>query len=509
MEMMKIIKKRNRIVVPLVIFIIIISQIFASCGGDKPNPANTEKETINNNPEEIADTAAEEFKYEFPEINYGGADFTVISSATKTWSATNYSDIVVEGDIGEVLNDAIYNRNLQIEEMFNIKLKQTEIAPDDVISRARKLITAGDDTYDAMFICHCWNGTIGTLALEKCLYNLADLHELQLDKPWWNQKIDDQLKIGASNSLYFAFNDIVIHSMQSAMIMMFNEKMMQDLGLELPYDLVRSGKWTLDEYRKYVKAGTNLNGDESWKWSLSGNSIYGHSSYHMGATAMLIGTDVQIIGFDGNNLPYFAADNEHFYNAVQKLADILSVEGQYYYEDANGTHRSEVFLKERALFLDGHLGTAASLRDMENSFGILPIPKYDENQENYRTHIHSGTVFTVIPVTNPEPNKSAAVLDAMAYLSYKEVKPVYYDVALPNKHLRNEDSIEMIDIILNSRSIHIGYVYDWTTAFLNNSMRTAIQKNNPDTASMIEKARGTIEASIQKTIDFFENTGGN
>jgi len=489
------------------------SVMISSCGGDKPNPNDnmTSEETGKtvNNPEETAETVPVESEYEFPGVNYGGADFSVISSATKSWSPTNYSDIVVEGDIGEVLNDAVYNRNLQIEETFGIKLKQTEIVPDDVIGRARKLITAGDDTYDAMFVCHCWNGTIGTLALEGCLYNLAELHELQFDKPWWNQNINEQLKIGASNSLYFAFNDIVIHSMQSAMIMIFNEKMMQDLGLDFPYDLVRTGKWTLDEYGKYVKAGTNLNGDENWKWKTSGNSIYGHASYHMDATAMLIGTDVQIIGFDNNNLPYFAADNEHFYNAVQKLADILSVDGQYYYEDANATHRSEVFMNERALFLGGHLGTAASLRDMETPFGILPIPKYDENQENYRTHTHSGTVFTVIPVTSADPNKAAIILDAMAYLSYKDVKPVYYDVALPNKHLRNEDSIEMIDIILNARSIHIGYVYDWTTSFLNNSMRTAIQKNNPDTASMIEKAKESIEASIQKTIDFFENTGGN
>jgi hypothetical protein len=356
-----------------------------------------------------------------------------------------------------------------------------------------------------MFISHCWNGTIGTLALEKCLYNLTELSELNLDKPWWNQNIHNQLKIGNSNSLYFGFNDIVIHSMQSAMILHFNEKMMQDLGLALPYDLVRSGKWTLDEYAKYIKAGANLNGDEKWKWSPNGNSIYGQSSYHMGATAMLIGTDVKIIDFDKDNMPYFAADNEHFYNAVQKLADILSVEGHYYYEDANGTHRRDVFANERALFLDGHLGTAASLRDMETPFGILPIPKYDEKQENYRTHIHSGTVFTVIPVTNSNPSQAAIVLDAMAYLSYKDVRPAYYEVALPHKHLRNDDSMDMLKIILDNRTIHIGYVYDWTTKFLNDSMRTAIQKSAPDTASLIEKSKGAIEVNIQKTIDFFDD----
>ena len=508
--MPKLLQNKKCFFAAFVIFCMLVAtQIFASCsqnesGSPDPNIKNTDSQKTPDDAAAPEDgTGGREAEYEFPEADYGGADFSVISSATKAWVVTNYSDIVVEGDIGEVLNDAVYKRNLQIEEMFGISLKQTEIVPDDVIKRVRTLITSGDDTYDAMFVCHCWNGAIGTIAIEGGLYELSGLAGLQIDKPWWGQNINEQLKIGASNSLYFAFSDIVIHSMQSAMILMFNEKMVQDLGLDLPYELVRGGKWTLDEYQKYIKAGTNLNGDDSWKWNPSGNSVYGHSSYHMGATAMLIGTDVVIIDFDNANLPYFAADNEHFYDAVQKLADILSLDGQYYYEDTWGTHRSEVFLSERALFLDGHLGTAASLREMENPFGILPMPKYDESQENYRTHIHSGTVLAVIPVTNADPEKAAAILDGLAYLSYRDVRPVYYEVALPNKHLRNEDSIDMIELILDNRTIHIGYVYDWTTSFLNNSMRTAIQKSNPDAASMIEKSKSSIESNIQKTMDFF------
>ena len=508
------IKNKNKNIFIMIVIAAALIIILGSCSnngggdisGDNPGNADTPAENPDNqNQNGAADGLEPEFVYEFPEVNYGGADFNVINTNTKVWEGP-FSDIVIEDQIGEILNDTVYNRNIQIEEAFGITLKQKPVDPNNVISEARKLITSGDDTYEAMFITHNWNGAIGTILINNGFHNLTGIPALQLDKPWWNQNIIKQLKIGGSDSLYFALNDIDVANMQFPVIMYFNEKIAQDMGLDMPYNLVRGGKWTLDEYEKYLKAGANLNGDESWKWSAGGNSVYGHASYHMGATAMLLATDVTIIDFDENNMPYFAAENEHFYNAVQKLGNILSVENQYFYTDAlNPTpHRvTVVFINGRALFTDGAMSNAGLLRGMEEPFGILPMPKYDENQLNYRTHMHSGATFSTIPVTNTDPNKAAAVIDAMAYLSYKDVRPAYFDVALPHKQLRNEDSLDMLRIILDTRSIHVGYVYDWTTDLLNNSMRTEIQKSNPETASVIEKNKDKINANIQKTLDFF------
>jgi hypothetical protein len=357
-----------------------------------------------------------------------------------------------------------------------------------------------------MFICHGWNGFIGSLAFEGFLYDLNDISELNLDKPWWNQNILGQLKISDSSALYFALNDIETFNMQSMMNLFINERIAYNLGLEIPYNLVREGRWTLDEYERYIKAATNLNGDGGWAWEAGGNSIYGQASFHMGATAWLLGTDVNIIGFDNNNMPYFAAENEHFFNAVNRLAGMFSVEGQYFYEDtAGGAHRiNDVFLNGRSLFVDSTINATDSMRDMEDQFGILPMPKFDESQENYHTAIHTLSTFTVIPVTNANPGKAAIILDAKAYLTYQDVRPAYYEVALPHKYLRNDDSIDMLDILMNTRSIHIGYVYNWTTDFLNNDMRMEIQSGNPNVASLIERRRDRIIANIERTLEFFE-----
>lgn len=482
----------------IIILILLNLIIFiTACSNDIDSSNKTT--SISNDSEETTTTS---FEYVFPEADYNNEDFHVLNTDSKVWGA--FSDIVIEEAIGEVLNDTVYDRNQQIEEIYDIKLKQTAVHPDDVIKTTLNLIQAGDDTHDAMFISHNWGGAIGTIAIEGGLYNLNEIPELQLNEPWWNNNINEQLKIGKSDILYFASNDIDVYNMQAIITLFFNEKIAENLNLDMPYDLVRSGEWTLDAFNNYLKAATNLYGDENWTWSTDSNFTYGIVSYHMGATAALLGTNVKIIDFDNDNMPYFAAENEHFYNAIQKLSNIFSIEGQYVYADGKPFNRiTEVFQNNRTLFTDGAMSNASLLREMEEPFGILPMPKYDAKQENYCTTIHQMSTFTVIPVTTNNPNMTAVILDAMAYLSCKNVKPAYFDVALSVKQLRNDDSIDMLKILLDTRSIHIGYVYDWTTSFMNNYMRTLIQQNDPNIASVIEQNRNVIDNNIQKTLDFF------
>ena len=491
---------KNILLIVLSILIIFIIIMIPGCAVDNNI---TDAEKTNDVSKDTGIDAETEYKYEFPNVNYGGAEFYVLNPDSKVWAA--FSDIVIDEANGEILNDTVYNRNLQIEELFNIKLKQDAVYPGNTLTKARKQIQTGEDVYDAMFLGYNWEGAIGTIMLDGGFYNLAEITEFHFDQPWWNQNIVNQLKIGSSDSLYFALNDIDVVNMQNASLMYFNENMMQDLGLEPPYSLVKNGKWTLDEYAKYLKAAANLNGDENWKWNKNGNSIYGHVSYHYGVTAVLFGSDITIIDSDNNNLPYLAIENEHFYSAVQKISNILSVPGQFIYQDTDtpGSNRFIIFMTGRSLFIDSTLTAPTELREMDEPFGILPMPKYDELQENYLTLIHSLSTFTTIPITNPDPQGAAAVLDAMAYLSYKEVRPVYFDIALPYKHLRTEESIDMIKILMDTRIIHVGYVYDWTSSFLNNDMRKLIREKNPNIASAIEKNKNTINDSIQKTIDFF------
>jgi hypothetical protein len=141
---------------------------------------------------------------------------------------------------------------------------------------------------------------------------------------------------------------------------------------------------------------------------------------------------------------------------------------------------------------------------METTFGIIPMPKFDRSQKNYFCQLHFATPVLVIPSINTNPDFTGAVLDAMAYVSAKDVTPVLFDVSVSQKRLRNEESIEMLQLIKNSGSFDVGSAYGWTTDFYNSIKSSLGLGKSFDAVSNIEKSKDKINASIEKTMEYFD-----
>ena len=101
------------------------------------------------------------------------------------------------------------------------------------------------------------------------------------------------------------------------------------------------------------------------------------------------------------------------------------------------------------------------LRGMETEYGILPIPKFDEDQEEYYSLAHDlFTVYGVVSSVNSiDLDNVGAVMEAMAIESYKVVTPAYYEVALKGKYSKDPQSWEMLDMIMNNLKINGGLLY--------------------------------------------------
>ena len=64
-----------------------------------------------------------------------------------------------------------------------------------------------------------------------------------------------------------------------------------------------------------------------------------------------------------------------------------------------------------------------------------------------------------IPVTT-DPDFTGYVTEEIAFESYKTVIPAYYYTVLSVKYARDEDSVEMLDIIFESRVCDLGILLD-------------------------------------------------
>ena len=97
------------------------------------------------------------------------------------------------------------------------------------------------------------------------------------------------------------------------------------------------------------------------------------------------------------------------------------------------------------------------MRDFDIEMGFLPCPKYDEAQETYYAPSF-GAEISLLLKTLPEDRKEnvGILLEALAYDTNKSIIPEYKEVALKTKYARDNESEDMIDIVIDSVSFEFG-----------------------------------------------------
>ena len=490
---------KNRFTASLLLTLLLLPSILSSCG---------EKTPVDDNPTSAAVTSAagqsEDAGYIYPELDLAGREFRILN-VEPTWDFR--TTIVPDVENGEALNDAIYMRNKNIEEKFNTALIEVLQPMGEIEAFIQRTILAGDDIFDVAFSPTAHNRTVGAAITEDLFVNLLDIETLNLDAGYWDQTVARDALVGSKDHLYFANNDINIMGIQGMWCMYFNENMIANLGLEKPYDLVRTGKWTLDRFGEYIKAGKSLNGDTDYTWDEKGKSIYGYTAPPAGTASLVIATGERYITIDKDSRPVFSLETERFFTAADKIvSQLFGADGNYIpCNEARPSLKAYdlVFLNGRAFFAAGELKSADVYRPMEDTFGIVPMPKLDENQENYYSMQFPQSPVMVIPATNKHVSETGAVMDALAYESNRSVTPVFYDITVKQKNLRNEESIEMLEIIKTSRFFDVGVAYDWTRT-LSNSIRDSLDKGEASVASIIESNKSAVETAIKKTMDIMD-----
>ena len=215
------------------------------------------------------------------------------------------------------------------------------------------------------------------------------------------------------------------------------------------------------------------------------------------------------VDFDENDDPVFNYGSERFYNVISKLAVLLSGDDGQTLEANTDDFNAElggylhVFSTGRSLFVTGEIKAAQTLRDMTDTFGIIPFPKYDESQEDYVTDLVFQLFYLTIPITNQRLDMTATIVEAMTHDSFTDVIPVYYEQTVEQKVLRNNESIEMLEIMRQTRTVDPGVVFGWTNT-LNETIRTKLFAGDANVASDIESAKTSIETNIDKFLEFLE-----
>ena len=486
----------SRVLSAIFIAVIMLSLLSACQTPEENNEnANNNQGTISADAEinENAGEIAEEDPYAKYDDDLGEYDFNGEDFKIQTWLNENINNhIDTEEETGELFNDALYTRNRIIEERFNVVIKQL-LVPDFANARTRRTILAGDSDAFDMIIERGPDGLKNWQ--DDLVFSLEDIPHVDLSKPYWNQSANKTLTLGGNQ--YVAISDFCFSTYELSRAVLFNKGMVQDFGFENLYDLVSSGKWTFDKMEDMMKQVIfDLNGDGV----MDRNDRYGYVAHPKQVLPNFwIAADVFSVGKDGNDIPYLSMGSEKFFNVFERIFEIMWDSGTYYMGGEGAVIPQwaiDMFSNEQSLFLDTTFFVIEQMRGKETDFGILPYPKFNEQQEQYVSRIEYYMAVQ-IPIINSHVERAGVMLEALSSYSAKTIIPAYYEIALKTKYARDDDSAQMLDLIMETLVVDIG---DTTLCdqIRDGFLAAMFQNNNRNLASRLESTERIIEIFIER-----------
>jgi len=469
-----------------------LAPLITSCAGAADTPFETTAAIAT---EPTAETTV--LSDELPEIDFGGYEFRMLIRNDKGW----IEDMYAEELNGEIMNDAIYQRNASVGERFNVIFKVIPSSNANYEVDGIKAILANEDAYD-IIIPHARASF--DYALQQLLLDWnTDLPFVDLDKPWWDQTAKENLRI--NNKLFMMIGDISYKNLGATNAMLFNKNLFDSIGLEYPYQTVNDGKWTFDKFVEFAQRGTaDINGDG--KIVLADDQLGYVTDEWIGPIQVLYSGNQRIVQKDENDIPYLSLNTDmtvEIFNAFFAFIDgdaghcnpwegldtsIASATGIY-----------GRFTNNQALFLDTNIRGTIFLRNMDANFGIVPWPKFNETTDKYYANVDAGCNLIIVPITAGDAERTSIVLEALSAEGYKSVVPAYFGVALSTKYSRDEESTEMLDIVKAGRVYDLGY-YDNNLAIFNSIGQYMFSSKNRDFASLYAKNEEKANKQLQKTI---------
>ncbi len=489
-------KRTSKLLSLLLAALMLASSLVACSGGDDPaettgsgDSADTTTAPEETTADPLADTA--------PDVTYDGYNFRLYGDIADTFVLCT---IYREEEKGETVNDAVYNRNKAIEDKFKIKITHVQSAGDvyGLYNDVGTMVAAGDDFGDIA----CGEG-MKNLYTQNALVNLREIDAFDFSKPWWMPAADS---LTINNKLYTIQSAIAYNMLAYARVIYMNTDLAKNNNIAIPYDAIREGKWYLDDWIKMTKdVYKDVNGNGARDW----NDVYGMAM--VGAqytTTECFGIESVIVNEQGTALVENIMTPE-FQKYMDKTCSWLfggNPGFSYRTSGKTGEKLMDMYTNGTLLSMMNFMQNPIKIIDTINfEYTILPVPKLDENQDDFRV-ASTGNNFAV-PTTIKDKERTGVIIEAMSRLGYIDVFPAYKDLALRGRYSANKDSADMIDIICD----HI-----WIS-FANHCIPSnpqqfyqkvwADQKDTPEIASKYAAEKSKYEKDIATMNEHYFGTG--
>lgn len=428
-----------------------------------------------------------------------GTVITVLMRDSDTWNRELYS----ESESGDMLNDEIYKRNLKLEEDLNftfefIKSPSKEDSQRTIVSEFESGGTSGLD----LVTNYAYYST--GAALRNCYANIHTIETMDVSHPWWNQTYVEAATI--KDQLYFIIGDLNLSVVDRSLAIYYNQTLANEYQLGNLYDTVLDGQWTIDLLLQYTKdtwVDTNQSSTIDLPDKIGIISILGSEAYDGFLPAF--GIDVLAKNADGGL--EIVWDPEKVSNAIDREITLFSGNNGAFLH-SNHTELCNKFTNNESLFwlytIYGSSAQNQALRSMDYSYGLLPIPKYDLDQQNYYTTAQDAYNIMSVMATSQNISAVGTVFEEWNYRSYMDIQPVYCEVIMKTRYLNDVESGMIFDLILDSIKFDSGMVYGSEIDSIATSTRSIVKSGNNTFASTYRIQKRAYTNKIKQLMKYFE-----
>ncbi len=429
-----------------------------------------------------------------PDQTFGGRSYIFAVEELKSY------EIVSEELTGEATNDAVYDRNVRIEDRFDVKIEAA--ITTNPYDNVKNVVTSGTYAYDVVGF---WNFKAFVPITAGVLYNWTEMPYVDLDQPWHNKLANDPATI--NGKLYAINSDLSISTLQYTYGMFFNYNIWERYGVSGQdlYDMVFDGSWTAEKMHSLT---TGIWEDTNGDGIHDRNDIHGYSVYlGLNTTDVWLAAfdlDVAEIHDDGTfEITFF---NEKTVTALERAIALSYDEVGSYRNTVEWRDVPRAFSEGKIAMSQLYFGeTTESLGEMEDKYGILPLPKFDEAQEGYYTNAWDQFSVFGIPLTLAEADKDVTgiIFEALCAESYKTVFPAYYDQALKSRYSAEPATAEIIDLIMAGRKLEFTFQFGEQLSSLPYMFRQMLGSNSTDIASTYKTRQKALNKVMEKMIQIY------
>ena len=491
--------KKTRILAGLLALLMLVGS-FAACGETTEDPANSDADTTapaeSEGETELTDWLPDD-------LDYDGTEITIISRYREGWTS---GEIAVKEIISEPVNDAVYERNKFVEQRLGVEINSIEennYDPFHVVSKVSYAVRSGTDDYDLMAAA-CYVAV--TESLNGTFADLRKTEYMDFDKPWWSQGFNDVVEYHGAQ--YAVSGDMVLSLYRFAFVTIFNKFLFTEANQPYLYDYVENGSWTLD---KQIQLGPLFERDNGNSKQDKEGDIYGLiSNDYISVDPYWSSCMVDIIKKNGDGDYEFVFDSAKLFDVCEKTMAL-------FYGCGNATYNVKHYGADseqndiRDMFADGYAAMATvrileleagSIRNMEKEFGVVPMPKFDEIQKQYRTLLHDQFTVLCVPTTvkGDELDMVSAVMEALASASYRTVRPAYYETTLRTKIAQDPQSAAMFDLIIDNIYIDAGIIYTNTLNTFHDKFRQIMGMGKNTVISQYKSVTGSAKRSLERMV---------